>query len=376
MGASSEGGFFIDMPASSVPMSTGRLLAEAIKSSNSRVAKIRFVSRSDESLPAFESIAEYSSFGPTLDGRVKPDVVAPGEEIKSATSVRSENTCKTERISGTSMATPLVAGITAIVRQYLVGGYYPTGERGMSKVEATPTGALIKGIIINGAAELKGFAQSGLPLEPSPSFRQGWGRVELDTSLPLPGSGRALQFADWKDLKSTGDVHVYCLRTPKRPQAKDGNATVTEEEEEEEESALSPITITLNWMDAPGALSGGGYLVNDLDMDVTVPLGAPDVSWGAALRPDRINNVEKATIDYPRFGSVYTVTVTAHQIKWPMGNGRGQLYSLVAFGPEGFELSEDCAGTVVQDGAEEEVVQVAAASTDSNLKMGEDEAEE
>ena len=106
------------------------------------------------------------------------------------------------------------------------------------------------------------------------------------------------------------------------------------------------------------------------------------MSWGAALRPDRINNVEKATIDYPRFGSVYMVTVTAHQIKWPMGNGRGQLYSLVAFGPEGFELSEDCAGTVVQDGAEEEVVQVAAAaSADSaeemlNLKMGEDEAEE
>merc|ERR1719261_1599749 len=221
-----------------------------------------------------------------------------------------------------------------------------------------PSGALIKGVIINGAAELKGFAQSGLPLEPAPSFRQGWGRVELDTSLPLPGSGRALQFADWKDLKSTGDVHVYCLRTPKRPQAKDGNATVTEEEEEE--SALSPITITLNWMDAPGALSGGGYLVNDLDMDVSTPLGAPDVSWGAALRPDRINNVEKATIDYPRFGSVYTVTVTAHQIKWPMGNGRGQLYSLVAFGPEGFTLSACSADESSDKDVEDSVVEIAA----------------
>lgn len=342
--ASSEGGFFIDMPASSVPMSTGRLLAEAIKSSNSSVAKIRFVSRSDESLPAFESIAEYSSFGPTMDGRVKPDVVAPGEEIKSATSVDSDNQCATDRISGTSMATPLVAGITAIVRQYLVGGYYPLGERGMTKpTDTPPSGALIKGVIINGAAELKGFAQSGLPLEPAPSFRQGWGRVELDTSLPMPGSGRALKFADWKNLQSTGDEHVYCLTTP--------------------QTNLSSISVTLNWMDAPGALSGGGYLVNDLDLDIDVPEGSADVSWGASVHPDRKNNVEKAVILEPAGGEQYAIKVKAHQIQWPMGNGRGQLYALVVFGPEGIELNEGCEklGSVIEEDLvveDDEMVQV------------------
>jgi len=342
--ASSQIGQTMPIPAAAVPMSTGRLLTEAVKSSKGS-AKIKFVSVSEKSLPAYESIAEYSSFGPTMDGRVKPDVVAPGEEIKSATSVSSENQCATERISGTSMATPLVSGIVAIVRQYLMGGYYPAGEKGMSEMGVTPSGALIKGVIINGASELKGFAQSGLPLEPSPSFRQGWGRVQLDTSLPLPGSGRSLQFEDWQNLKVTGERHVYCLRTPNLTDSGVGD---------------SRISVTMTWMDAPGALSGGGYLVNDLDLDIASPEGAPGVSWGAAVRPDRINNVEKATIDYPVDNGEYRITVSAHQIKWPMGNGRGQLYSLVAFGPEGFTLSACSADESSDKDVEDSVVEIAA----------------
>jgi subtilisin family serine protease len=322
--APADQGIYIPLPSASVPLSTGRMLAEAIKSSGNQTAKIRFLSRSEEALPAFESVAEFSSFGPTIDGRFKPDVVAPGEEIKSASKSYSENECTTERISGTSMATPLVAGITAIVRQYLMDGHYPRGEKGSSEGE-TPTGALIKGIVINGASQLKGFAQSGLPLEATPSFRQGWGRVELDTALPLEDSGKELHFADWKNLESTGDFHHYCLRTPSDPNFN-----------------LSSISVTLTWMDAPGALSGGGYLVNDLDLDVSVPAGEAEVSWGAALHPDRINNVEKALVQYPKGDSIYHLTVTAHQIKWPMGNGRGQLYALVVFGPEGIQLSESC----------------------------------
>lgn len=349
--ASSQLGQSMPIPAAAVPMSTGRTLSEAIKMGEAvgeapwqTMAKIKFVSKSEESLPAYESIAEYSSFGPTMDGRVKPDVVAPGEEIKSATSVDSDNKCSTERISGTSMATPLVAGISAVVRQYLNGGYHPNGDKGGTKAEGPPSGSLIKGIIINGAAELKGFAQSGLPLEPAPSFRQGWGRVELDTALPLVGSGRALHFADWKDLKVTGDAHVYCLRTPQ-------NFTSDE---------TRRISVTINWMDAPGALSGGGYLVNDLDMEISVPEGSPGVSWGAAVRPDRINNVEKGVIEFPVADAEYKIRVSAHKIKWPMGNGRGQLYSLVAFGPEGFTLSE-CEGEEEEfrTGAEGDRVQVA-----------------
>ena len=60
---------------------------------------------------------------PTIDGRQKPDVTAPGCSINSATWVA----CDTALASGTSMACPAVAGTALFARQYFVDGYYPTG---------------------------------------------------------------------------------------------------------------------------------------------------------------------------------------------------------------------------------------------------------
>jgi len=319
--ASAQDGFITDLPTASVPASTGRMLRNAMAASDNGTASIVTLSAADEPLPAFESIAEYSSFGPTRDGRVKPDVVAPGEAIKSATSVDRDNECSTRRISGTSMATPLVAGIAGIVRQYLMEGRTPSGEAGGPEEGTTPSGALIKAVIINGAVPLRGYAQSGLPLEPPPSFRQGWGRVELASALPLPARPASLQVADWKNLRGTGDAHAYCLSVP-------------------EGSGVAPVSVTLAWMDAPGSLSGSGGLVNDLDLEIEVPVNASAVSWGSAERPDRKNNVEKGVIHYPVPGGHYGVTVRAYDVRWKMGNGNDQLYAMAVTGPEGLTLTE------------------------------------
>ena len=59
----------------------------------------------------------------------------------------------------------------------------------MNKV--APSGALVKAILIAGATQMSGTTPSdnpdlnGVPLEPPPSIRQGFGRVNLGTSLPL-----------------------------------------------------------------------------------------------------------------------------------------------------------------------------------------------
>ncbi len=75
----------------------------------------------------FQNVAYFSSQGLTEDGRLKPEVIAPGYGVVSAA---TGTACGEANLSGTSMATPAVAGSAALVRQYLADGWYPTGVSG------------------------------------------------------------------------------------------------------------------------------------------------------------------------------------------------------------------------------------------------------
>lgn len=67
----------------------------------------------------YANIAAFSSFGPTEDGRIKPDLVAPGESVRSAyggTQAGLQLPCATARLTGTSMAAPMVSSAAGRVR--------------------------------------------------------------------------------------------------------------------------------------------------------------------------------------------------------------------------------------------------------------------
>jgi subtilisin family serine protease len=109
-------------------------------------------------------MAAFSSRGPTREDRIKPDVVSPGTAVLSAKSrhmLQPINNFGTSSnpdwwfSAGTSMATPLVAGCAAVVREIWSKAW-----------KKDPSAALVKALLINGAIELP---RQHVPSEAGPS---------------------------------------------------------------------------------------------------------------------------------------------------------------------------------------------------------------
>ena len=89
------------------------------------------VSKSNKAGPF---MSDFSSWGPTSDLKIKPEITAHGGEIKSAVpGLDKEGNSAYEKLSGTSMAAPNQAGATALIRQYVkysgnFGTYDKNGE--------------------------------------------------------------------------------------------------------------------------------------------------------------------------------------------------------------------------------------------------------
>jgi subtilisin family serine protease len=190
-------------------------------------------------------VASYSGRGPASDGRIKPDLVAPGDSIDS---VRSDgdigsNQCgallglpdlMVLRKSGTSMAAPNVAGSALLVRQYFTEGWYPTGAK-KPENQLSPSSALVKAVLIHSAQE-------------SSEAGGGFGQVDLSQVLYFPQSSQQLLVheASLTEQLETGGKYSLCVSVTGR----------------------IPLKATLVWTDPEAGGLSGIHLVNDLDLFV------------------------------------------------------------------------------------------------------------
>ncbi len=239
----------------------------------------------------------FSGRGPTLDGRLKPDVVAPGSNIVS-TRYQGANTgwgiydSNYLYMGGTSMAAPLVAGASAVVREFYTKTY-----------SLNPSAALVKATLINGAVDIApGQYRDEFPngskddVLRRPDTNQGWGRVNLRNSLVYTYPN-ALWFEDNAGGLATAGVYETAF-------------TITSNER--------PLRVTLVWADYPGAEAANGALVNDLDLEVSAPGGAlyrgndllGDGVWDGDV--DRVNNVEG--VDLPGQPGTYIARVKGYNV--------------------------------------------------------------
>lgn len=271
----------------------------------------------------FQYLASFSSRGPTYDGRTKPDVVAPGFFINSATANNARSDAHTH-MAGTSMATPVVSGTATLVRDYFVQGFYPTG----SKVPANsmlPSAALVKAVIINGAVPLL-YSQNDDNSGSIYNIKEydanaNFGRVQLNNAL---------------SLTNNNDIKTFVSDGSSLTQTK---AEVFEFVVDKSGCSATDFAMTLTWTDPSTSSLYGctNCVLNDLDLKVE-KLSSGGSTTGTyypngGYSRDTKNNAERVRLTNIPDGQKIRATVTARSLSY----GTKQKFAFVASGCIGQE---------------------------------------
>jgi subtilisin family serine protease len=250
-----------------------------------------------------------SGRGPAVGDRFKPDIIAPATWILSVRSANCQPGCTGNALpggvvpglaawapnymylSGTSMATPLVAGTAVLTREYYA----------KKMKTANPTAALIKATLIQGAQDMPAAGDENHTTGGIPNSDEGFGRLNLSKALFPLGTHNTVIFDEAAPFKEDGkeDYIYYEIRA----------------------SQLHPLEVTLVWMDELGAFVSDGSLVNDLDLKAESPSGiiykgnmmTNGVSTPNPGSKDSKNNVEKLIINDTEDG-FYNITVRSYDL--------------------------------------------------------------
>ena len=283
----------------------------------------------DTKAQSANDLVGFSSRGPCSgsDGRIKPDLVAPGTHITGGApqstpapapagpgsalncflnfshlygcsgfgvcALPNSCTASTNNFfplgqefytvsSGTSHAAPAVSGACALLRQYFINHSL-----------LPPSPAMTKAYLLNSARYLTGTGAN----DTLPSVSQGMG--ELNLGMAFDGGSRGLRDELAVDLfTASGQTRQFSGTIP---------------------DSTRPFRVTLAWSDAPSSTIASRTLNNDLDLLVTIGTniyrgnvfsGATSITGGAA---DRLNNVESVFLPAGITGN-FTVTITAYNI--------------------------------------------------------------
>jgi hypothetical protein len=274
---------------------------------------------------SIDSMAAFSSHGPTGDGRLGVDLATPGQIVVSAKggTVDDEHTAQ-----GTSMSAPVLTGLATLVRQYFYDGYGPNNGKGFAGGSPSngrrhnPSAALVKAALINGAERMRGWYTGDDAVNAAtraasdgqwPSAGQGFGLVNLDNSLYFSNDPTNNWYQDvWRADPAAfpagaGATRSYSINV----------------------QAGSPLDVTLDWTDPPHSLPAGTpALANNLNLTVTGPGGTyvgnnfnsrtnPGVAVAETppgpAAPDTLNPTERIRIAAPAAG-MYTITVTGASV--------------------------------------------------------------
>jgi hypothetical protein len=239
-----------------------------------------------------DNTSGFSSWGPTDDGRIKPDISAPGCQLGGDGGVRSTSSSNGyTTLCGTSMACPTTTGISSLIlEQYRVT--FPDRDDLMN--------ATLKALLAN-TAEDRGNT--------GPDYKYGYGSIRAVDAIDSVLAENVVE----SEVSQSGIYRGIIIV----------GAGETE------------LKVTMAWDDAPAAPNVNTALVNDLDIRLIDSAGNVFLPWtldpanpnGNAVQTTRdgLNNIEQVAITNPTPGA-YTVEVTGFNI----AEGPSQTFGLVS----------------------------------------------
>ena len=219
----------------------------------------------DYTEPNSVNMSGFSNWGPTDDGRIKPDISAKGVNMYS-----SVNASNYANYSGTSMASPSVAGSILLLQQHYnnVNGTYMKSST-------------LRGLALHTADEAGNY--------PGPDPRFGWGLLNIENAAAVITNNGTSSTILEEEIE-TGEVYTYSIQA-------DG---------------ASDLMVSVTWLDPPGIVNNSGNeddaipsIINDLDLRVSQDGGATFMPWklnlanfsAAATTGDNlVDNIEKIEI--------------------------------------------------------------------------------
>ena len=257
-----------------------------------------------------DSMTEFSSWGPVDDGRIKPDLVAPGGESVGDNEIWSTLPSKTYGPKfGTSMAAPVVSGSIALILQRYRGICPASGE--------DPLPSTVKALLVQTTHDLN---DGTTWFNRGPDYASGYGRINVKDAI---------------------DMIPYHIEASLDNEAIDTYEIIVSHQE--------AIKVTLAWDDVPAAMNNGGNtLVNDLDLELVAPDDTVHQPWildpaeptESAIRGvDNRNVVEQVVVIRPMPGT-WTIRVKDTNVR-----SGPQSYSLV----NELLTSSSCEGATTTD---------------------------
>lgn len=247
-------------------------------------------------------MSSFSSWGPTDDGRIKPDIVANGVSLTSA---HSSSDSSYATYSGTSMSSPSAMGAAILIQERYKQHFSGLAMRA----------SMLKGLIIHTADDLG---------NQGPDYSYGWGLMNTQVAvelLDLHSNNQSLQHLSENTLSTQQPSQQLQFQW---------------------DEISDDIKITISWTDPIPSTSYSNLdnptpvLVNDLDIRLVSPSGLTNRPWvlnpntpsaSATTGDNVLDNIEQILLKNPELGT-YTLSVS-HKATL---NASSQVYSLIISG--------------------------------------------